>query len=188
MPLIVEDTILVSLEETVDGNNGADIEIEIDIDIGNRPSIEDITTEDVPITEEERHIRNLLVRQKCLPILQKLLDVRDGWVFHCEILPDIVEPEIYGMPNYFEVITKPMHLLRVKEKLVALAYDDTASFHRDVVLVFDNVILYNDHFMALETTRSNPNLIEQERRWVDVAKRMKGDFETECERVVLCGE
>jgi len=174
MPLIVEDTILISLEETVDGNNSADI----DIDIGNRPSIEDITTEDVPITEEERHIRNLLVRQKCLPILQKLLDDKDGWVFHCEILPDI-----YGMPNYFEVITKPMHLLRVKEKLVALAYDDTASFHRDVVLVFDNFILYNDHFMALETTRSDPN-----RRWVDVAKRMKGDIETECERIVLCGE
>lgn len=174
MPLIVEDTILISLEETEDGN------------IDNRPSIEDITTEDVPITEEERRIRNLLVRQKCLPILQKLLDVRAGWFLHDELRPDTAD--MFGIPDYFEVITKPMHLFGVKEKLVALAYDDTASFHRDVVLVFDNAILYNDHCMALETTRSNPALMQQECHTVNVAKRMKGDFETECERVVLCGE
>ena len=78
------------------------------------------------------------VTHKCLPVIQELIDDQFGWVFH-----DAVDPVALGLPDYFEVVKKPMHLELVKKKLENAIYPEMDMFARDVRLVFENAILYN---------------------------------------------
>ncbi len=84
------------------------------------------------------HLTSRTITHKCLPIVQQLIDDPFGWVFR-----DAVDPVVFGLPDYFEVVKNPMHLLLVKKKLENAVYTDMASFERDVKLVFENAILYN---------------------------------------------
>jgi hypothetical protein len=84
------------------------------------------------------HLTSRTITHKCLPIVQQLIDDPYGWVFR-----DAVDPVVFGLPDYFEVVKNPMHLLLVKKKLENAVYTDMASFERDVKLVFENAILYN---------------------------------------------
>ena len=84
------------------------------------------------------HFTSRTITHKCLPIVQQLIDDPYGWVFR-----DAVDPVVFGLPDYFEVVKNPMHLLLVKKKLENAVYTDMASFERDVKLVFENAILYN---------------------------------------------
>ena len=84
------------------------------------------------------HLTSRTITNKCLPIVQQLIDDPYGWVFR-----DAVDPVVFGLPDYFEVVKNPMHLLLVKKKLENAVYTDMASFERDVKLVFENAILYN---------------------------------------------
>lgn len=78
------------------------------------------------------------VTRACLPLVQDLIDDPFGWVFR-----DPVDPVALGLPDYFEVVKKPMHLELVKTKLDDNEYQDMESFQKDVSLVFENSILYN---------------------------------------------
>eukprot|EP00977_Amphora_coffeiformis_P004273 scaffold901_cov167-Amphora_coffeaeformis.AAC.4 len=78
------------------------------------------------------------VTHKCLPVIQELIDDQFGWVFH-----DAVDPVALGLPDYFEVVKKPMHLELVKKKLENAIYPEMDMFARDVRLAFENAILYN---------------------------------------------
>jgi len=84
------------------------------------------------------HLTSRTFTHMCLPIVQQLIDDPYGWVFR-----DAVDPVVFGLPDYFEVVKNPMHLLLVKKKLENAVYTDMASFERDVKLVFENAILYN---------------------------------------------
>lgn len=108
------------------------------------------------------HLTSRTITHKCLPIVQQLIDDPYGWVFR-----DAVDPVLFGLPDYFEVVKNPMHLLLVKKKLENAVYTDMASFERDVKLVFENAILYNGEESDVGT----------------LAKTMKGVFETEYKRV-----
>ena len=78
------------------------------------------------------------VTKHCLPLVQDLIDDQFGWVFR-----DPVDPVALGLPDYFEVVKKPMHLELVKTKLEDKEYGDLESFQKDCSLVFENSILYN---------------------------------------------
>ena len=108
------------------------------------------------------HLTSRTITHKCLPIVQQLIDDPYGWVFR-----DAVDPVLFGLPDYFEVVKNPMHLLLVKKKLENAVYTDMASFERDVKLVFENAILYNGEDSDVGT----------------LAKTMKGVFETEYKKV-----
>merc|ERR1711935_782783 len=108
------------------------------------------------------HLTSRTITHKCLPIVQQLIDDPYGWVFR-----DAVDPVVFGLPDYFEVVKNPMHLLLVKKKLENAVYTDMASFERDVKLVFENAILYNGEESDVGT----------------LAKTMKGVFETEYKKV-----
>ena len=75
---------------------------------------------------------------KCLPIIRKLINDPCGWVFR-----DAVDPVELCLPDYFDVVKKPMHLALIEQKLESGAYKDMAEFREEVRLVFDNAILYN---------------------------------------------
>jgi hypothetical protein len=62
----------------------------------------------------EKHLESLniqirlssrTVTQKCLPVIQELIDDQFGWVFH-----DAVDPVAIGLPDYFDVVKTPTHL------------------------------------------------------------------------------
>lgn len=78
------------------------------------------------------------VTKHCLPLVQDLVDDPFGWVFR-----DPVDPVALGLPDYFDVVKKPMHLELVKTKLEDKEYSDVQSFQKDCSLVFENSILYN---------------------------------------------
>jgi Bromodomain len=78
------------------------------------------------------------VTEHCLPVVQDLVDDPFGWVFK-----DPVDPVALGLPDYFDVVKKPMHLDLVKTKLEEKAYDSLELFQKDCSLVFENSILYN---------------------------------------------
>ena len=78
------------------------------------------------------------VTKHCLPLILDLIEDPFGWVFR-----DRVDPEALGLPDYFEVVKKPMHLELVKTNLEDNLYNDLESFQKDCSLVFENSILYN---------------------------------------------
>ena len=108
------------------------------------------------------HLTSRTITHKCLPIVQQLIDDPFGWVFR-----DAVDPVVFGLPDYFEVVKNPMHLRLVKKKLENAVYTDMASFERDVKLVFENAILYNG----------------EESEVGQLAKSMMGVFEREYKKV-----
>jgi len=78
------------------------------------------------------------VGQRCLPVIRKLINDPCGWVFR-----DPVNPVELGLPDYFDVVKKPMHLALIEQKLESGVYMDMDEFKKEVRLVFDNAILYN---------------------------------------------
>ena len=76
--------------------------------------------------------------RKCLKIVKMILDTNEGWIFK-----DPVDPIELNLPDYNEIISEPMHLGLVKQRLDDGYYETIDSFAREVRLVFSNAILYN---------------------------------------------
>ena len=79
------------------------------------------------------------LKQKCLEVLKGLQSHQHGWVFNVP-----VDPEELGLPDYFEVIKKPMDLGSVQKKLEKGEYHAIADFQAHVNLSFDNAMTYNE--------------------------------------------
>lgn len=47
------------------------------------------------------------------------------------------------IPNYPSIVKTPMDFTTIKTKLSFNAYDSEEDFHADMMLVFDNCILFN---------------------------------------------
>lgn len=78
------------------------------------------------------------ISRKCLPMVKKLRDHENGWVFS-----EPVDPIELGIHDYFDIIEHPMDLDLVTKKLENGVYWDISSFRKDTRLVFENAILYN---------------------------------------------
>ena len=78
------------------------------------------------------------MRKKCMPVLKKLQEYEYGWIFN-----DPVNPVELNLPDYWEIIKKPMDLGNVKKKLDNDNYRNVDEFADDVRLVFDNAVQYN---------------------------------------------
>ncbi|XP_076942610.1 transcription factor GTE9-like [Bidens hawaiensis] len=91
---------------------------------------------------------SLLLRKQCEGLLKKLMTHQNGWVFNKPV--DVVALKI---PDYFNVIKKPMDLGTVKAKLGSGSYSSPFRFLADVRLTFSNAMTYNPpgndvHIMA----------------------------------------
>ena len=78
------------------------------------------------------------IRQKCSPVLKKLIDHECSWIF---MQP--VDPAELNLPDYFEIIKNPMDLGTIKKKVENNGYKLISEFGADVRLTFDNAIAYN---------------------------------------------
>ena len=83
------------------------------------------------------------VRHRAL--IKRFLDHKYGYIFASP-----VDPAVLGIPDYFDVVKEPMDLGTVQARLGrgnAHYFNDhytQADLRRDVLLCFDNAILYND--------------------------------------------
>lgn len=79
------------------------------------------------------------LKTKCLDVLRSLQSHQHAWVFNTP-----VDPVELGLPDYFEVIKKPMDLGTIRKKLEnGGTYHKLEEFEEHVLLVFDNAMLYN---------------------------------------------
>lgn len=79
------------------------------------------------------------LRQALMPTLEKLYR-QDP-----ESIPfrDPVDPHKLGIPDYFDIIKKPMDLATIRRKIDTGQYKDPWEYVDDVWLMFDNAWLYN---------------------------------------------
>jgi len=80
----------------------------------------------------------LKLKNKCLEVLKVLQSHQHGWVFNSP-----VDPVELGLPDYFEVIKRPMDLGTIRKKLENGIYHSLKEFHGHVNLTFENAMLYN---------------------------------------------
>lgn len=97
--------------------------------------------------EIQTHIKSLdqglqlpvsTLKTKFGEVLRGLQNHSHGWVFNAP-----VDPVELGLPDYFEVIEKPMDLSTVKKQLENGIYRSLQDVERDINLTFDNAMLYN---------------------------------------------
>lgn len=80
------------------------------------------------------------LKSKCLETLKGLQVHQHGWVFNSP-----VDPVELGLPDYFEIIKKPMDLGSVQKRLENGTYHAIEDFEADVTLTFDNAMTYNEN-------------------------------------------
>jgi len=78
------------------------------------------------------------LKTKCLEVLKILQGHQHGWVFNSP-----VDPIELGLPDYFEVIKKPMDLGTIRKKLENGCYHSLEQFQAHIHLTFDNAMMYN---------------------------------------------
>lgn len=78
------------------------------------------------------------LKNKCLEVLKVLQSHQHGWVFNSP-----VDPVELGLPDYFEVIKRPMDLGTIRKKLENGCYHTLEEFEGHAHLTFDNAMLYN---------------------------------------------
>lgn len=74
----------------------------------------------------------------CGNVLRKLMDSNLSLLFR-----EPVDPVVYGIPDYFDIIKNPMDLGTVKKKLTNRQYASIDEFAADVRLTFSNALTYN---------------------------------------------
>ena len=114
---------------------------------GPRPQEDHTLINCFTLEEIETHIKSLdtglvlpiaRLKAKFGELLKGLQGHSHGWVFNSP-----VDPVELGLPDYFEVIDKPMDLGSVKKQLENGVYKTLPEARNDVNLTFDNAMLYN---------------------------------------------
>jgi E1A/CREB-binding protein len=79
------------------------------------------------------------LRDALMPPLEKM------WALEPEAVPFRlpVDPNALGIPDYFDIIKKPMDMSQIKRKLDLGSYRDPWQFVNDVFLMFENAWVYN---------------------------------------------
>lgn len=103
------------------------------------------------------------LKSKCMEVLKGLQTHNHGWVFNCP-----VDPVELGLPDYFDIIKKPMDLGTIQKKLENGAYHSIESFRADVDLTFDNAMTYNEDGSVV----------------YDMAKELKIKFEADMKKLL----
>jgi hypothetical protein len=114
---------------------------------GPRPQEDHTLINCFTLDEIETHIKSLdqglvltvaKLKTKFGDLLKGLQSHSHGWVFNSP-----VDPVELGLPDYFEVIEKPMDLGTVRKQLDNGVYRTLNEVERDINLTFDNAMLYN---------------------------------------------
>jgi hypothetical protein len=149
-------------------DSGTDSEVE-----RSKPSKKPMVTsislcEHQPSSNNKVKSMNTSKTRVCRTILGKLMDHPGGWLFH-----QPVDPVLFGIPDYFDVIRNPMDLGTVKKKLTNKSYFGTDEFAADVRLTFSNAMKYNPPGNQVHTVAEQLNIMFDsewklyEKKWRD---------------------
>jgi hypothetical protein len=149
-------------------DSGTDSEVE-----RSKPSKKSMVTsislcEHQPSSNNKVKSMNTSKTRVCRTILGKLMDHPGGWLFH-----QPVDPVLFGIPDYFDVIRNPMDLGTVKKKLTNKSYFGTDEFAADVRLTFSNAMKYNPPGNQVHTVAEQLNIMFDsewklyEKKWRD---------------------
>ena len=149
-------------------DSGTDSEVE-----GSKPSqksrVMSISScEHRPSSNNKAKSMNASKTRVCRNVLGKLMDHPGGWLFH-----QPVDPVLFGIPDYFDVIRNPMDLGTVKKKLTNKSYVGTDEFAADVRLTFSNAMMYNPPGNQVHSVAEQLNIMFDsewklyERKWRD---------------------
>lgn len=97
-------------------------------------------------------------------IINHLWKQQGAWHFH-----EPVNPEALHIPDYTQIIKKPMDLGTIKQKIANSAYNNCKEFASDVELVFNNCITYNGESSDFGV----------------LAKNLKEEFKKQCQALSL---
>lgn len=78
------------------------------------------------------------VREICMPLVDEILKHHNGYIFASP-----VDPVAFNIPDYPTIVKRPMDLGTVRKRLDSGYYRDTGECASDVILCFDNAMLYN---------------------------------------------
>jgi hypothetical protein len=110
--------------------------------------------------------------RKVKDIVRQLLARPDGSTFFGEP----VNPEELDIPHYRDVITHPMDLGTVREKLVNGCYENMLEFAQDVRLTFDNAMEFNPPgHLVYESAKGLSRILEK--ALLDLVADRNGDAE-----------
>lgn len=76
--------------------------------------------------------------KKCEYLLSLLKKHRCGYPF-----TEPVDPEVLGIPDYFDVIKEPMDFSKVEKRLRSNFYKSQLEFENDINKIWDNALTYN---------------------------------------------
>ncbi|CAM0957627.1 unnamed protein product [Alopecurus aequalis] len=148
-------------------DSGTDSEVE-----GSKPSqksrVTSISLSEQPSSNNKAKSMNANKTRVCKNVLGKLMDHPGGWLFH-----QPVDPVLFGIPDYFDVIRNPMDLGTVKKKLTNKSYVGTDEFAADVRLTFSNAMKYNPPGNQVHSVAEQLNIMFDsewklyERKWRD---------------------
>lgn len=114
------------LERTKDGK----------INLRKIPGLEHIEGLEREYEEIEKIKVGSCFRSNCLNILEQLKNHKSAWPF----LHAVKKEEV---PDYYDVISEPMWLTKMEEKVNQNAYESKADFIRDLELIISNCQSYN---------------------------------------------
>ncbi|GMI42377.1 hypothetical protein TrCOL_g11584, partial [Triparma columacea] len=157
-------------------------------------SVEDQTLINTFTVEEiENHIASLnqsivmspgQLKSRCLDILSNIQKHQFGWVFN-----QPVDPVELNLPDYFEIIKRPMDLGTIKKRVENGCFHDIDTFKADCHLTFDNALNYNAkgspvYNMALDVKKAFDKEYEKVMRELNAEHNKKCDNGEACS---LCG-
>ncbi|XP_042457710.1 transcription factor GTE9-like [Zingiber officinale] len=123
------------------------------------------TTKKAPLPDAIGNSYSVFLKQ-CEPLLKRLMSHQYGWVFNTPV--DVVKLNI---PDYFQVIERPMDLGTIKTRIQSGSYSSPWDFVSDVRLTFANAKTYNPpkndvHIMADVMSKFF------ESKWKDIEKKL----------------
>jgi Bromodomain/TAZ zinc finger len=131
-----------SIEPTAEGNEGSPPEEQREVDSQSTSLIPFMSRSSIHehlfSLEQTIELTPRAISQKNLPIIRRLIDDKFGWIFR-----DPVDPIALKIPDYFNIIKRPMHLSLIEQKLENWEYKHIKDVAVEVQLVFKNAILYN---------------------------------------------
>eukprot|EP01121_Diplochlamys_sp_Union-15-3_P019822 TRINITY_DN755_c0_g1_i1.p1 TRINITY_DN755_c0_g1~~TRINITY_DN755_c0_g1_i1.p1 ORF type:complete len:453 (-),score=74.87 TRINITY_DN755_c0_g1_i1:156-1514(-) len=99
-----------------------------------------------PLIRPKRPKRNLALNgvqlskslSYCVELVDEMMYHNNAWPFN-----QPVDPIALGIPDYFDIIKRPMDLRTIKENLESGVYINVSNFAEDVRLVWQNALTFN---------------------------------------------
>lgn len=125
------------------------------------------------------------VRDNFVPVIDEFLKV----VKVNNIFGAPVDPVLYNLPDYFDIIKRPMDLGTIRRNIEAGVYRDAAQLSADINLTFDNAMLYNPkgseiYILAQQTKKQLEQRIKEVNNKMQTALEKAKKSEDHC---IVCG-